>query len=87
MGFRQPVNPVVLLAVITGSLRDSTGQAAMRGEDGAYQILDGLRAALLGQAPAKGFGLFVQEAESLYALRGGKVVYLASFRTTYDLIA
>lgn len=87
--FRQVVEPGVILAVMTKSLRDSTGRAALRGDgnkEGAYVILEDLRAALLGKVVADGFGIMHQAAEGLYAVKNGGVVYLATYRSSSYLL-
>lgn len=82
---RQSGDPVIILAVVTKSLRDSHGKSASGGQGGAYQILDDLRAALLGQCPAAGFGQLTLVGEALGALKNSVVCYLARYQAAYTI--
>ena len=85
--FRQPGAPGVVLAVIAKSLRDPHGRSASRGGSsvGAYEILEDLHTCLLGKIPADGFGQLHLAGEGLYAVKSGTVVYVSTFRSSYQL--
>jgi hypothetical protein len=85
---RQYGQPGIVLAVIARSLRDPYGRAASRGDGtviGAYEILDDLHRHLLGQIPVEGFGRLFLVSEGLFAVKDGVVVYVSTYRASYQL--